>query len=69
MTTRPAEFDFASQPARLQKIESRPDKSAASRSAETLMPGIRYLQMRNGLAKGFSSISGIDPTAGGRFKF
>jgi len=33
------------------------------------MPGIRYLQMRNGLAKGFSSISGIDPTAGGRFKF
>ena len=29
------------------------------------MPGIRYLQMRNGLAKGFSSISGIDrPPAG-----
>jgi hypothetical protein len=31
----------------------RPEKSAASRSAGTLMPGIMYLQMRNGLANSF----------------
>lgn len=50
-----AEFDFARRPstARLQKIELRPEKSAASRSAGTLMPGIMYLQMRNGLANSF----------------
>jgi hypothetical protein len=35
------------------KIELRPEKSAASRSAGTLMPGIMYLQMRNGLANSF----------------
>jgi hypothetical protein len=53
--TRRAEFDFARQPstARLQKIESQPEKSATSRSAGTLMPGIMYLQMRNGLANSF----------------
>jgi hypothetical protein len=50
-----AEFDFARRPptARLQKIELRPEKSAASQSAGTLMPGIMYLQMRNGLANSF----------------
>jgi hypothetical protein len=53
---------------RLQKIESRPEKTA-SPSAGTLMPGIMYLQMRNGLANGFPSTSVIDPTAGMRFKF
>src|ERR1700730_13852726 len=53
--TRRVEFDFARQPstARLQKIESRPEKPAASRNAGTLMPGIMYLQMRNGLANSF----------------
>jgi hypothetical protein len=54
--------------ARLQKIESRPEKSAASRSAETPMSDIMYLPMRNGLANGFPSTSVIDPTAGMRFQ-
>jgi len=70
LVARPAKFDFASQSstARLQKIESRPEKSAASRSAETAMSDIMYLPMRNGLANGFSSPSVIDPTAGMRFE-